>query len=390
MQEKNLKKITAIIFIMLVFGFSLWNLFLPQKAFSETENRKLSLFPSWNEKQIKNGRWMQEFEQYASDQFLFRDEFMRVKTKTDLALGKKDNGKVYFGKDGYLISMDTLDERQKAANVVLLTSFLNKLNQREWNGTELHTSILLVPTAGTVERDCLPHYANVPNEEQALRNIEAQVKSGGSDPIFIHLMKVFSPINKEEKDSQMYYRTDHHWTTYGAYEAYRVWAEKNNLQPFEKKAFRIRLVTENFYGTNQAKAVGAEVAPDEIFSWSLKGEPKYRVEIKGENEVRNSLYDETFLSQKDKYAYFLGGNFGEMHIHTPLNNDKNLLIIKDSYANCFVPFLVGHFENIVVIDPRYFRGSIYEVIEKQEITDLLFLYNIVQFSNDRNFVYGVR
>lgn len=390
MREKNINKITVLVFLSLVFGFSLWNLFLPQKAFSDTENRSLSLFPRLDEQEIKNGHWMQEFEQYASDQFLLRDEFMRIKTKTDLALGKKDNGKVYFGKNGYLISMDDIDERQQAANAALLCSFLDRVSQMRTHTNKIRSSILIVPTASTIERDKLPDFSPDPEEGQRILNLKAQVEHVSRDTIFVNPMEALSSAKKDKKTAQLYYRNDHHWTTDGAYEAYRLWAEENSLQPFEREDYDIHLVTDQFYGTNQAKALGAETVPDQIYSWTLKSEPKYRVEIPEKNEERRSLYEERFLTQKDKYAYFLGGNFGEMIIHTPIKNDRSLLVIKDSYANCFIPFLAGHFEKITLIDPRYFRGSIEEVMQRQETTDLLFLYNVVQFCNDRNFVYGVR
>ncbi|WP_206460361.1 DHHW family protein [Anaerovorax sp. IOR16] len=390
MHEKNINRIMTLVFLFLIFGFSIWNLFLPQTAFSETENRALSLFPKLNAKEIKNGRWMQEFEQYTTDQFLLRDDFMRLKTKADLIIGKMDNGKVYFGKDGYLISKDQLDVRQQAANRVLLCSFLERINQMEINKNKIQTSVLIVPTASSIEQDKLPQYAPVLEEEKGISNLQAQIERISHKTVFVDGTKPLLLAKKTEEATQLYYRTDHHWTTFGAYEVYKYWAEENGFVPFGKEDFQIRLVSNSFYGTNQAKALGAETMPDEIYSWSFKNEPQYSMEIPAKNQVKDSIYEKEFLSKKDKYAYFLGGNYGEMVIHTPLKNDRHLLIIKDSYANCFIPFVCGHYESITVIDPRYFRGNIYNTMQQNGITDVLFLYNIVQFSNDRNFVYGVR
>ncbi|WP_324825038.1 DHHW family protein [Sinanaerobacter sp. ZZT-01] len=388
MNEKNINRITVWVFLSLIIGFAICNHILPQMSFSENENRSLVLFSKPNVKEIKNGRWMKSFEQYASDQFLFRDNFMRIKTKTDRMLGKMDNGKVYFGKDGYLISMDRPDQRQQAANSSLLCTFIKRMGVAEKQKNQISVSILMLPSVSSVECEKLPQFTPVFEEEREIKRLEEQIKQISQNAIFVDGA---APLLSAKKNgTQLYYRNDHHWTTFGAYEVYRYWAEKNGFVPYDKEAFQIRLVSESFYGTNQAKALGAETVADKIYSWTFIDEPKYSIEIPAENLVKHSLYEESFLRKKDKYAYFLGGNVGEMLIHTPIKNGRNLMVIKDSYANCFIPFLCGHYESITVIDPRYYRGVICDTIQENGVNEVLFLYSFLQFSNDRNFVYGVR
>ncbi len=386
MHENNNHRITVWLFLAFITGFSIYNHLLPQQAFSETENRSLAVFPKFTIREVVNGRWMKAFEESASDQFPFRDSFMRIKTKADLAVGKSDNGKVYFGRDGYLIGMERPNLKQQTANRILLCSFLERIEKEI--ESPIPVSVLLVPSAGTVEKKKLPEFTPPFEEASEMEALTREIEKVSKKTLVVNAIKPLTTA--KENGIQIYYRNDHHWTTFGAYEVYRDWAAKNKIAPLDRSAFQVRLVSNSFYGTNQAKALGAEQAADEIYSWSLKENPDYLVEVPSEKRITHSIYEDAFLRKKDKYAYFLGRNTGELRIHTPVKNGKNLMVIKDSYANSFVPFLCGHYESITVIDPRYYRGKIYDTIQENKVTEILFLYSFLQFSNDRNFVYGVR
>ena len=104
----------------------------------------------------------------------------------------------------------------------------------------------------------------------------------------------------------------------------------------------------------------------------------------GKDDVRDTLYQDEFLEKKDKYSYFLGGNHPQVEINTSTKNGKVLLLIKDSYAHCFVPFLAAHYETILMLDPRYLVTDVAALAQEKGVTDLLVLYNLPNFAVDKN------
>ncbi len=103
-----------------------------------------------------------------------------------------------------------------------------------------------------------------------------------------------------------------------------------------------------------------------------------------EKKKITSLYSSDNLKSKDKYMVFLGGNYGLLDIKTTANSTRRLIVFKDSYANCFIPFLTPYFREIVVVDPRYYSGAATDLMSTYGITDMLFLYNANTFFADNN------
>uniref|UniRef100_UPI0037362845 DHHW family protein n=1 Tax=Frisingicoccus sp. TaxID=1918627 RepID=UPI0037362845 len=115
---------------------------------------------------------------------------------------------------------------------------------------------------------------------------------------------------------------------------------------------------------------------------------QYIVNYVEEQKKTASLYQSEKLESYDKYAFFFGGNSPIIRISTTASTGKNLLVLKDSYANCFLPFLIPYYDEIVVIDPRYYYDDIYSEITSQNITEILFLYNANTFLED-NSISGI-
>lgn len=181
----------------------------------------------------------------------------------------------------------------------------------------------------------------------------------------------------------LYYKTDHHWTTYGAFLAYSAWCKMNGIST-DINEFEIESVTEEFQGTLHSKVLGTHCAFDKIELFKRKNEIQYRVEFNFGKTYSDTVYAMERLSQKDKYQVFLNGNHPEITIKTSQTNGKHLLIVKDSFANAFIPFLLNDYETIHIIDPRYYHGNIDEYIKDNNINEYLFLYNIKNFCEDKN------
>jgi len=177
-------------------------------------------------------------------------------------------------------------------------------------------------------------------------------------------------------------KTDHHWTTLGAWLSFQGVADAMGIKP-DPNAYTVYPVTHSFSGALVSKSGYLTFATDTIDVYVPKNEESYSVVNYVEEQKKSaSLYDSEQLKGKDKYAVFLEGNHPIIKIKNPVANGKNLLVIKDSYANAFIPFLTPFYSEITVIDPRYYYDSIDALIADAQITDILYLFNANTFFRD--------
>lgn len=381
-------RLIAVVFTAVIFIGSITAWCYPVKEYSKEENRALQKMPEFNFQRLIRGKYIKEFENFTTDQFPLRNGWVAVKSYSDLALGKKDNGKVYFGSDETLFSMDDIDLKQQRVNVKLLCKMLDNIKSVN---PKVGMSVLIAPTAPQIWKDKLPMYAQVPSMKQVDDVFEDKVLKSGAKYI-----KTYSAL-KENQEKYIYYRTDHHWTTYGAYLAANEFKKRNGFSPRAISDYRIKRVSNNFYGTNQSKTNIENISPDSIYGYVLKKQADIKIERteQGNRKIthRDGLYFPEFLKEKDKYSYFLGGNSPLIKIRCDHRGEatergRTLLVIRDSYANCFIPFLTDEYDKILAVDFRYFKGGLRKLTADEGVTDVLVLYNMVQISNDRNLVYG--
>lgn len=366
--------IISVFFIVTVLTFTVLSFIISDSDFSENENRKLNLMPVPEASAVIYGSFTKDFEKYVQDQFPGRDRFMSLKTTAELAAGKKDNGLVYFGADGYLFSVDSIDTDQLKENIDSINTFAGRC------GADI--TLMVVPTAAGVLNEKLPVQIPYREEEEAFDC----VTENGKIPI-ADLRKVL----REKSDEYIYYRTDHHWTTLGAFYAYQYLSEKNP----QKKDYSITEVSDRFLGTNYSKALMSSIQPDSILRFDPKdAENSFSVEIfdsAGKSIKRmDSFYDEEYLKVKDKYSYFLSGNNPVTVVKkngAAEGEGNNLLVVKDSFAHCFIPFIAEEYDTVIAVDMRYYRNNLEDIMEKYGIDRVLFLYNIVNLSNDTNLVF---
>lgn len=353
------------------------NLLTPDRAFSETENRCLQQLPPLNAGEVFSGGFSADFEAYINDQFPNRDGLSGLKTLTGLALLKMDNGRVYFGKDGFLFEKtEAYDQKLLERNIEAVKTFLRSA---ESSYPSLRCAVMPVPTASEIYPEKLPPYAPVPDQREVIAEIE---KAAGKEA-------VIDPTDAlaAHKDRQLYYRTDHHWTSDGAYAAYTAWAEHMGLAPSPPDSLRARTVSDDFRGTLYSKAALPCLPPDSIKVYT-PAEPN-PCSVSWEGGGLDGLYDPSFLEKKDKYSYFLGGNHPLAEVSTGIKNGRTLLLIKDSYANSTVPFLAEHYEKIILVDLRYYKKPLSALLEAERPDDLLILYNITGFAEDKNVAAGL-
>ncbi|KNF08589.1 DHHW protein [Gottschalkia purinilytica] len=345
------------------------NIFIPSKKFSESENRVLEQLHRFSFEQLFNGKFTSNFEKYISDQFPLRDFWIGVKSNSERVIGKKENNDVYLGKDNYLM------EKFNKYNKKDLKEKINAINSFAKNNPKLNKYFMLVPNSIKVLEEKLPKYA--PHEEE-LEYIEEVKNLLDKDVEFID---VYNEL-KEHKDEYIYYKTDHHWTTKGAYYAYEKLCKSMGLKYHDNEYFYTEKVTDNFYGSLYSKGGFRNLEPDSINLYIPKKYEEVRVEYLDNKEKDDSLYKLENLKKKDKYTVFFGGNQPLIKVTTNTKNKKKLLLVKDSYANSLIPFLTGNYSEIYIVDLRYYNEDISKLIKDNKIKDIFILYNVKTFSED--------
>lgn len=349
------------------------DLLTKDRKFSAVENRILASKPKFTIKALLAGDYTADYETYVTDQFVGRDRWISIKTGADIALGKTDAGGVYLAKDGSLI------ERHPAADVTAeqmqkRLELLRRLTEHYKDDEKIgQIKVMPVPTADNVLTAKLPAYADYFQQETFLK----QVRETVGEECYIDVLSVL----REHADEYIYYRTDHHWTTLGAYYAYEKWAEEMGVTPVSFAGAARETAAEDFLGTLHSK-VNLPVKADEIEAYRSAADGQYQVYYDLAAKAKNSLYEPKHLNTKNKYGYFLDDNHGLIEIQTGIQNGKTLFVIKDSYANCFIPFAAEHYETVCIVDLRYCKIGLYELIDQwaaEGNTDLLVLYNVIHF-----------
>lgn len=359
----------AIMFLVTIFSFVGLNLIVKDKQFSENENRLLEQKPKFTLDRLFEGRYTKKYEKYTVDQMVGRDKFIQIKTKADDFMGKNSENGVFKCDDGYLIeSFEKPNEEYLKANIEAINKFADKHKN-------IKTSMLIAPTAVNILEDKLPAFAPVYyNQDEYLSRLSKSIDNK------IDFVNISSEM-KKHKDEYIYYKTDHHWTTLGAYYAFLDFEKQSGLktQPNSYDKYR---VSNDFYGTLYSKS-GYKVKPDQVDIYTPKDKnDQVIVEYKEEKKKSPTIYESEALKKKDKYEVFLGGNHPVVDIKTTSESDKTLLLIKDSYANSFVQFLTPYYKEIIMVDPRYYYEDIEKLIKEKNVTDLLYLYNANTFFND--------
>lgn len=357
------------VFIVFVGSMALANILKKDEKFSELENRYLSEVPKLSLDSVVNREYGQKVESYISDQFPGRNFFVAMKGGIDSLSGKRDRNGVFIGTDGQLLQdFHMRPEEETKAKALAVNQFSNRYS-------DLNISFMLVPTATKILQDKLPKNAPVDDEEEYINNFKAQLDFNIK---FVDTCEALKAASNE----YLYYRTDHHWTSRGAYEAYKELCKSLELEAKNQQDFDIKPVTESFYGSLSSKIASEHSEPDRVEVYFPKKDGEVVVTYVDEQKKLPSLYDSVKLDEKDKYQVFTGGNHPRLNIKSMGNPEKKLLLIKDSYANAMLPFLIFNYGEIEVIDLRYFTDDLDKVIESKGITDVLFLYNVNTFNED--------
>lgn len=364
--SKTTNRILAAFFFVFIAGFFLLNLCLPDKTFSEQENRSLQTLPRFTITSLFSGQYTTRFETYCSDQFAGRNTWIEMKAFTELAQGKKQNNGVFFCDGGRLI------ESYAAPDIEQIQSAVHAVNSLCNIGIPL--SLAIIPTAAELYADLLPDGA--PNDSQSTVICAAYAQTT------LQAVDLLSALSVHA-DEDIFYKTDHHWTSLGAYYAANALRSAWGLPEIDREALAEESVSDEFYGTLYSSSGFFWIPPDTMEALIALPENSSVARVENNGTVETlPLYNYDRLSEKDKYTFFLGGNIPCAVVETGTENSPSLLILRDSYADSLVPFLTDSFSDIHLIDLRYYTGSVREYITAHKIDRVLVMYSTENFCAD--------
>ena len=367
------KRLPGVIFMVLLLGLAGKEALSHPRTYSPVEKRELQTRPEISITKVLDGRFQKKYESYLRDQFPGRDHWVSFQTDMELFMGKNEIHNVYIGKNHYLLEHYTekeFDPQQISKNLQALEKFVGKAKQN----ADVH--VMMVPTKSWVLREKLPAFAPHYKEQKFYDALQQKLEK---EDVLISV----EPVLDAHKEEEIYYRTDHHWTTLGAWYAYEQYTKAvgGDLQRAQGKK-KFRCISKDFYGTTYAKINYARQADKiEIYEPADKLRVVYNM---GEKKTK-TLYDVSFLKTADQYSVFTGGNQAVLEITGGIKNGKTLLLIKDSFANSILPFLAEDYEKLVVVDLRQLNVSGDRLLEMFSPTDILILYNSAQFAQDKEF-----
>jgi hypothetical protein len=354
----------------LIVIFALWgmllalSMFLPKKNFSELENRNLALTPDFTVQKLIDGSYMKAWEVYMSDHFAFRDTFVHVKAAFEIAAGKTENNGIQIGRGRLFPIVETPNEAL-VKNIEGVMAFTKK--------SGMPTYVLLAPSAAAIYKEALPKNTPVTDELSHIGETYLALNGAATSiPVAETLLK--------NKDAGVYYRTDHHWTTYGAYLAYVEAAKHMGLVHRAWEDFQVKTVSVSFLGTLHSKSGVPFYKPETIEAALAGGRLSVLVSDLTWSE-ETGLYFPEWLIRKDQYSYFLGTMQSAAKIKTDAGIGKRLVLFKDSYAHCFAPFLMKDYDEILLIDLRYTNAYTLEILDVSSYDDALFLFSFDEFSH---------
>lgn len=356
--------ICGIIAVFMVLG-----VVLPDKGFSANENRNLAKFPSISPKAIAEGTFFTDLTDYMSDQFVGRDLWLTVNLFAQRIIGRVEINDVLYGRGGYLMEYPAVADQ---TTIDRKTAAMKAFAQ---DHSSLNVSAMIVPCAAATMPKRVPLGATIADQIQEINSIYSTISGSG-----INTIDVASEL-AEHAGEYIYYKTDHHWTGLGAYYAYLASCQAVQItNPIND--YKVYTVSDDFKGTLASKT-GEPFTKDKVQIYvPEKEETVYYVNYPDTGEQSPTLYVRDKLEEKDDYQVFFGGNHALVEIHTANDTGRNLLVFKDSYANSFVSFLLPYFDDIYMVDPRYYYDDLNGLLNASSITDVLFLYSQNTFAND--------
>ena len=363
--KKTYSRLFTLLFCLFIGGVAVLSLCLPDRDFSPEENRTLQQAPAFSLSSVMDGTFMSKMESYISDQILWRDGWVHLKAAGERLLGKKENNDIFFCGDTLVARVAEPSPERMEKNMEYLDALCENV--------EVPVHFGLIPSAATVWADKLPTGADTADETAWIRELYGRTNAQTID---------FASALSAHREEDVFYRTDHHWTSLGACYGAGALADALGLPGKTPDAYEKTTVTTDFYGTNYSASGAFWVSPDAIETFVSGDNVAVETHFTSQGET-GTLYVPEKLEIKDKYSFFLGGNQPLCVIRTETEGER-VLLIRDSYSDSLSPFLTELFSEIHMVDLRYFRESIQNYVRDNRIDRVIVLYGFSTYAEDTN------
>lgn len=296
----------------------------------------------------------------------------------NLSVGNNGADGVYNCKNGYLINKPILDTDTLESNVQTIADFAKSV--------DVPVTVTLVPSTGYIANDVLPAVHDTYTDDEKIENAQKVLTESGAD--FVDLRSAFK--NAYANGTQLYYKTDHHWTTTGAYTGYTEICKLLGITPADKSLFTVEKYND-FYGTTYSTSGFWLTQPDTIEIWNNKNNTEKNISVEiiegDEKQDYHSMYFYNHLKEDDKYPVFIDGNHAMTRIKNKNANGGKILLVKDSFSHCLAPFLAENYSEVILVDMRYYKNSISELAQQEKPDNILVLYGIDNLATDTDIAW---
>ncbi|MGN1432984.1 MAG: DHHW family protein [Ruminococcus sp.] len=370
--------VPAFVFLIFIFGMAVWFLLNPKSDYSSSEKRYLQQFPDVSVDKVLDGTFGTDFESYFADQFPSRSFWVGLNAYYSLDTGNNGANGVYNCGNGYLINKPVSTDNKLEKNVDAIVKFKNTIN--------VPVTVMFAPSTGYVADDVLPAVHDKYNDDTYFEQISSTLSTNGIS--FVDLRQTFK--DAYASGNQLYYKTDHHWTTLGAYTAYEKLCEQINITPAPKERFEIKTYG-GFYGTTYSTSGFWFTQSDSIEVWDNPENTDKNIKVKiseGTNtDEYGSMYFYDHLEEDDKYPVFIDGNHALTEITNSNAESGTILLVKDSFSHSLAPFLAENYSKIILVDMRYYKMSVSQIVEQEKPEQVVFLYGIDNIATDTDLVW---
>ncbi|MFC5704204.1 DHHW family protein [Cohnella faecalis] len=399
MSSSNHHKWNIALFLIPIAAMAVLNLTKPggSSDISTLEQREVQAWPAFSMDKLVHGKLFKEYDNYFSDRFVFRNTFVELGSSAkelkglkgddvSIVVQKGDTGEQMSGGGASAVQLDDsgqLMTGKSSSKYLVVKDSAMLLYHYSPVASEAYAKAInhldsLVDSSVNVYSMLVPSQVEFVESEKLRKLSDSQKKA--FEHVYSLLGDGVKPVPAYDsvaahKNEYVYFRTDHHWTALGAYYAYEAVAKTMGFAPVPIGAYEKKEMP-GYLGTSYAATLSAALKnhPDTITAYVPAVKNEYKVFKDGKNGKKRELVEGKIPKDgRGGYAVFLGGDFAMSRISTDVGNGKKLLVVKDSYANALIPFLLSHFEEIELVDPRYFKGNLVAEIKERGITDVLFV-----------------
>ncbi len=375
----SMRFVPSVLFLAFIFTMSVWFIFGEKAEYSSSEKRYLEKFPETTLSKIADGTFGEKFEKYFADHFPKRNFWVGFDAYYNLELGNNGANGVYHCKGDYLINKPVPETNNLEKNIKAVTDFKKLV-------PDTPLTLLFAPSTGYIISDALPDVHNTYNDDRYFDYAQKTLSDNGI--AFVDLRQTFK--DAYARQVKLYYRTDHHWTTSGAYIAYNRLCETLGVAPCPPNQFTAQNY-DGFFGTTYSTS-GFWLTPSEsiqVRTNPANSENNITVTITEGTQKKeyHSLYFYDHLKEDDKYPVFLDGNHPLTTIQNTNAPNGTIILIKDSFSHCFAPFLAENYRKVILVDMRYYKQSVSQMITAENPEQVVVLYGIDNFLTDTDIVW---